>query len=521
LRQVCLKAGLPPTAWKDDDTELSIFEGQMFEAPLTDLVDLTGCETAGPLLTPADLTALARFCHANILAALTGATPNYYATGVADANVNGVAVALEDSTGQPWLHSLQFSLRQPLPLQATLFAQAEELGRTMGTGAIDPRRLIDAQRFTEIQVRLLVLCDPAMHGTVADVDLRGLESDRRAVAVMEGNKAAVVWRQHQQPAELVAEAARLATVATPETAAVYSFAAAANGPSLAVANVPRPQAGARVRPAAVAGAFYPSDPAELAGVVGGLLAGEPVERRRWPAVMVPHAGLKFSGRIAADVLQRVEIPDTVIVIGPKHTRLGVEWAVAPHEAWSIPGGTIAGDVELANALTRSIDGLALDAAAHQQEHAIEVELPLLARLAPQARVVGIAIGSGNLARCRAFAAGLADCLRDRQKRTLLVISSDMNHFASDAENRRLDELALAAMERLDPAALFETVSTNHISMCGLLPATIVMETLRLWGRLGVCQRVAYGTSGDVTGDLSRVVGYAGVLLGDVLQSDSH
>lgn len=513
LQQVCLKAGLPPTAWKDDDTQLSIFEGEMVEGLLAELVDLEGCDAGGPLLAPADLAELARFCHANILASLTGATPNFYATGVTDANVNGVAVALEDSAGQAWLQSTQLSLRQPVPLQATLFALAEQLGRTMGAGAIDPRRLIDAQRFTEIQVRLLVLCDPAMHGTVAEPDLRGLDTRRRAVAVVEGNKSAIVWRQDAEPDALVAEAARLACVSVPESAAVYSFATAANGPSLAVANLPRPQAGARVRPAAVAGAFYPGDPAELAKLVDGLLAGEHVERTRWPAVMVPHAGLRYSGRVAADVLRRVEIPETVIVIGPKHTRLGVDWAVAPHEAWSLPGGTVAGNLELAQSLTRAIDGLVLDAAAHQQEHAIEVELPLLARLAPQARVVGIAIGSGNLARCRAFAAGLADCLRDRQQSTLLMISSDMNHFATDAENRRLDELALSAMERLDPAALYETVSRNHISMCGLLPAVIVMETLRLWGRLDLCRRVAYATSGDVTGDLSRVVGYAGMLLG--------
>ncbi|HEV7222228.1 MAG TPA: AmmeMemoRadiSam system protein B, partial [Pirellulales bacterium] len=91
------------------------------------------------------------------------------------------------------------------------------------------------------------------------------------------------------------------------------------------------------------------------------------------------------------------------------------------------------------------------------------------------------------------------------------ISSDMNHFASDEENRRLDELALAALETLDPERLYETVTRQHISMCGLLPAVIVLETLRQLGQLHRAERVAYATSADAGGDRRRVVGYAGML----------
>ena len=79
-------------------------------------------------------------------------------------------------------------------------------------------------------------------------------------------------------------------------------------------------------------------------------------------------------------------------------------------------------------------------------------------------MVGIAIGHGDLESCRRFAEGLADLLREREERPLLLISSDMNHFATDAENRRLDALALAALERRDPEALYETV-TSTASAC--------------------------------------------------------
>jgi AmmeMemoRadiSam system protein B len=194
--------------------------------------------------------------------------------------------------------------------------------------------------------------------------------------------------------------------------------------------------------------------------------------------------------------------------------LGVEWAVAPHAAWSLPGCTVKSDRELAERLVAAIPGLELDAAAHQQEHSIEVELPFLAKLAPDTRVVGIAVGAGDLARCRQFAAGLAEAIRGMNPRPLLVISTDMNHFGSDQENRRLDEIALQSMETLDPAHVYETVvSRYNISMCGVRPAIIVMETLRQLGLLTKCERVGYATSAEVSGDSSRVVGYAGMLFG--------
>jgi AmmeMemoRadiSam system protein B len=198
-------------------------------------------------------------------------------------------------------------------------------------------------------------------------------------------------------------------------------------------------------------------------------------------------------------------------LGPKHTALGVEWAVAPHQTWTFPGGRLESDVNLAVELARAIPGLELDASAHQREHAIEVELPLLARLSPESRVVGIAIGAADLPGCLRFAEGLAGVLRSRADRPLLLISSDMNHFASDAENRRLDAMALAALEHLDPVELHETVTAHNISMCGVLPAVIVLQTLRLLDRLHKAERTGYATSADVTGDSSRVVGYAGML----------
>src|SRR5262249_40214297 len=155
---------------------------------------------------------------------------------------------------------------------------------------------------------------------------------------------------------------------------------------------------------------------------------------------------------------------------------GVDWAVAPHQTWALPGGNVESDFVLARKLSQAIPGLELDALAHQREHGIEVELPFIARLAPKSRVVGITIGAGDLEGCKRFAAGLAEVLKTEEERPLLLISSDMNHYATDPITRSLDDLALTALETRDPGQVYDTVTKQRISMCGVLPAVIVLET---------------------------------------------
>jgi AmmeMemoRadiSam system protein B len=100
--------------------------------------------------------------------------------------------------------------------------------------------------------------------------------------------------------------------------------------------------------------------------------------------------------VSASVFSRLKFPSRIIVLAPKHHREGADWAVAPHRTWSLPGGDVESDPELAEYLAQKVTGLELDAAAHAEEHAIEVQLPLLARLAPSSRVVGIVLHGGDL-----------------------------------------------------------------------------------------------------------------------------
>ena len=358
-----------------------------------------------------------------------------------------------------------------------------------------------------------VLTAPAVHGTVTHPDLRGVETAQRAVLVSAPSQSSWAFDPCRSPEELVAEACQYVQEPAQQDAVIYSLRMVSTVQHWSAQQTAVPATRTAVRGPAVAGSFYPAEEAILAAEVNRMLGGPLTSPEPWPALMVPHAGLAYSGSIAAEVFRQVQIPSTVIILAPKHTGLGAQWAVAPHASWQIPGATMAADVELSRRLAREIPGFELDALAHEREHAIEVQLPFLARLAPAARVVGIVLGAASLARCFEFSAALAEVISSLEETPLLVISSDMNHFANDDENRRLDELALRAMESLDPTTLHRCVTENQISMCGVLPAVVVMDTLLRLGCLSRMQRVGYATSAEVNNRRDKVVGYAGVLLG--------
>lgn len=506
LSQVCIKAGLPSDAWLDDESQLATFEGWSMRLPMNDLrLPLAGLERQSRF-TPDDLGTLARHAGHTILSLLSGG-PESPLPIHGDTGVCGAILLVEGVHVGRRIEVARLDPRPTLPLGATL----ADLSRAV---AAQLRGLPDLSRWCEqLRIGLTLLDDTALHGTLADFDAGGLLPARRAAWIRTEQRHTIVYDPGKQPADLVADAARLTDVSQPAAAAVLSLAVASTEDRLEFRHgPPSATAPSRVRRPAQAGRFYPADPSELGAMLDRFWQRPVAAARPWAACMVPHAGLVFSGHLAADVLRQVEPPESILIISPKHTPFGADWALAPFERWEIPGGSVAGDLQLSHALAQSIPGLTFDAAAHAEEHGIEVQLPIIACAAPQARIATIAIGRADLRQCLEFAAGLASVLRALPRPPLLVISSDMNHFADDAATRRLDALALSAMHRLDPAHLFDVVTANRISMCGLLPAVIVMETLRLLGGLTTMETVGYATSADVTGDPTRVVGYAGVML---------
>ncbi|WP_145306254.1 AmmeMemoRadiSam system radical SAM enzyme [Gimesia fumaroli] len=502
LNQTCIKAGLPPTAWKDPGTTLLRYQGISCSAKLAEMTTAPVESASQKILEQREFAQYLQYVQSTIEALMSGQVPMYYCPHVSDTNIQGVALLLTKTDTDEELALTKWTLKQSFPMQSTVFSLCQQLVQNIARLNLRPG---------EFQVKLVLASDPAMHGTVEAADLTDFDSQNRSLLLIEGQKTGWFFEREQEAAQLIDAAQQAVGITQPESAQIFSLAVQTAASRFQIVNRPRSELGPAIRPAGVAGTFYPADPGTLEGQLNDLFH-EPGTPERWAAAMVPHAGWMYSGKIAADVLKRIEFPATIIVIGPKHTREGVEWAVAPHRVWQLPNGELESNGDLAKTLSEQIPGLERDAAAHRREHAIEVELPMIKRLAPNSQVVGIAIGGGNLKRCEEFAEGLSHVIQGLDEPPLLLISSDMNHFATDAENRRLDELALEKMRNMDPDGLLEVVQEHHISMCGVLPAVIVMKTLQKMGKLSRVEQVGYTTSGQITGDLSRVVGYAGLLL---------
>jgi AmmeMemoRadiSam system protein B len=265
-----------------------------------------------------------------------------------------------------------------------------------------------------------------------------------------------------------------------------------------------------VREPAVAGTFYPGAADELDRQVHQL-APVADQRHQLLGCVVPHAGYVYSGSIAGAVFGHLDVPRRVIVIGPNHTGVGAAVAVAPHEAWRTPAGNQPIDDDLTQRLADTMPGAQVDSDAHWREHSLEVQLPFLRARQPDVEFAALCLGHLSLDHCLAAGSALAEMIVDLAQPVGLVASSDMSHYVSDDDARRLDHMAITAALERDPAALYETVHRHGITMCGVVPATVVLEAANQLGATGA-HLVAYATSGDVSGDRSAVVGYAGICI---------
>ncbi len=269
-----------------------------------------------------------------------------------------------------------------------------------------------------------------------------------------------------------------------------------------------------LRHPAVAGRFYPGDPDELRAEARGYLsqassANQPPVRAM--GCIAPHAGYMYSGHVAGAVFARVEVPRQCIVLCPNHTGMGRALAVMSDGAWQTPLGDVPIDAELAAALKRRFPALQEDSAAHRAEHAAEVELPFLLLRQPELSFVPIALGTSQFEVLEQLGKALGDVVAAQNEPVLIVASSDMNHYESDAVTRVKDHRAIERILTLDPRGLFDVITHQDISMCGFGPAVAMLTAARQLGAKSA-ELVKYATSGDVSGDRDMVVGYAGVVV---------
>lgn len=265
-----------------------------------------------------------------------------------------------------------------------------------------------------------------------------------------------------------------------------------------------------VREPAVAGRFYPSKPQQLSKEIDSFLSLDG-EKTKAIGCVAPHAGYRYSGHVAGSIFSKIEIPRRCVVLGPNHTGRGHPLAIMKRGSWRTPLGAASIDEQLAGQLTEIFPAITEDAEAHRFEHAIEVEVPFLQTLRSDVVLVPIVIGTGQLVILEHLGKALAHAVHAIGEPVLIVASSDMNHYENDARTRIKDRKAIDRILALDARGLHETIVKESISMCGFGPAVAMLTAAVKLGAKNA-ELVEYATSGDISGDLDHVVGYAGIAI---------
>jgi MEMO1 family protein len=264
------------------------------------------------------------------------------------------------------------------------------------------------------------------------------------------------------------------------------------------------------RTPAVAGRFYDGSSFGLRKQVEQYVAsGQP--HIDAVGIMVPHAGLIYSGSVAGKVYSSISMPKTFIMLGPNHTGLGPAVSLMDDGAWEVPTGSLNIDRRLASRILQGTRLAVRDSQAHAYEHSLEVQLPFIAYFSHDVSIVPIAIMSASYDSCRELAEAIAKAIQGVDYPVTILASSDMSHYVSDKIARQKDKRAIEKILGLDPGGLNDTVMNEKISMCGVFPATIMLIAAQLLGAKNA-RLINYMTSGDVSGDYDNVVGYAGIVL---------
>ena len=273
-----------------------------------------------------------------------------------------------------------------------------------------------------------------------------------------------------------------------------------------------------VRHPCVVGMFYPADPRRLRQEIEacfkhelgpGKLPGKPERPRSIIAIVCPHAGYVYSGPVAAHSylsLSEEEKADTFIIIGPNHTGFGTPVSMMGQGSWETPLGKVDIDSELAQLIFKASDTIDLDETAHIREHSVEVQLPFLQYLyGSDFKFIPICMDFQDLETSRDVGRILSKIIKGRS--VVVIASTDLNHQESQESTNRKDSLILEAIRGMNEEALQGIVRQHRISMCGYGPVSVALVTSKLLGA-DKAEVLSHHTSGDITGDLSAVVGYA-------------
>lgn len=265
-----------------------------------------------------------------------------------------------------------------------------------------------------------------------------------------------------------------------------------------------------IRKPAVADAFYYGSPARLKDQISGLVEKN-LEKEDVLGIVSPHAGLVYSGGVAGAVYSRIELPGTIILLGPNHTGYGANASVMAEGSWEMPHGAVEIDSTMARKLLELSSSLQEDASAHTMEHSLEVQLPFIQYFTTEFKIAPVVLLRISLEQCEELGRALAEAIKETSQKTLIVASTDMSHYEPHETAKQKDKLAIDRILTLDHRGLYETVTQQAITMCGFIPTTVMLVACKELGA-SKARLVKYQTSGDVSGDYSSVVGYSGMLV---------
>ena len=271
------------------------------------------------------------------------------------------------------------------------------------------------------------------------------------------------------------------------------------------------------RPMAVAGQFYPAEKVKLSADIEKYLsqAGDtPIPPgNRLVGLVCPHAGYTYSAPVAAwsyRLLSKLNgTVDLVIIIGSSHHTPFRGVTTGNYKAWKTPLGELEVDAELVKKLMWENDFVNNDPVPHLNEHCIEVQLPFIKSVLPDAKIVPILMGMHNKVLAKRLAAALSKVLD--QRKAVIIFSTDLSHYQSYDKAVASDKKTTTGIS-LEPAdEFFVKMDKDEFRMCGGAPVSVMKYLQELRG----CETPAllkYMNSGDTGTDKSRVVGYAAMVM---------
>jgi len=269
-----------------------------------------------------------------------------------------------------------------------------------------------------------------------------------------------------------------------------------------------------VRQPAVAGSFYEGTPERLRAQVDACFAANPRvdSKETFIGAVVPHAGLMYSGHVAAAFYGSADLPQRLIILCPNHTGAGHFAAIHREGAWRTPFGDVLIDTPLADALMAKTRLLAEDTRAHAREHSLEVQLPFVQRLLPHFTFVPICLGAHRFDYAEEIGEAIAEVIKETAEPVGILASSDLNHYEDQPTTLRKDQYAIDQVLERNPTELWRVVDELDVSMCGFIPTTTMLIAANALGASNA-RLLKHATSGDVNGDYGHVVGYAAISVG--------